>query len=777
MPLPLPDLDDRRWLDLTEEARALIPRHAPQWTNHNIANAGIILMEMRAWLAEQTIYRAGQTTDRHRQKFLHLVGHDPEAPRPAWATLSLSVASTAKPLPVPAGVVFEALVGDGTVPFATRDAVTVHPFEVAVVQTGQQADTGLFRDHTRDWRGGFPVAAFGENPEIGSAFYVGFEALPAGAEFTLGLQWQWPPDSRAEREALIAEAVRARRACRAVKPAIQCPGVVAPPDLPEPLPPHHSVRLIWEVFTGAWTPLRVADGTTPLNAGEVCDDTRAFTLDGIVRFNLPPTIQKVAFGAVATPLFYLRCRIVEGAFDAAPQLVGLMTNAVVAEQSVSATQALALPPGTRVSGALPMPGATTGVRIGRGPDGAINAVTFAAPGPSAPTSQLFAYTAPTATQPGSMTLDIVLVGRGDGRPVQRFTVPDVPIAEDTLRVFTQFGSAWQSWRVRRDLDASTRDDFDVAVDMMRSDLTFGDGENGRVCPDGADVFVACRRTLGLPGNVAASTITRLAPRVENAVALGGTSAVTARNPRAAVGGHAGETIAEATARALNVLYAHERLTDFVQDRGALSLDGQDLKAARQLAAPTNGVDLIDLERLALGVPGTRVARVRAYADLHPDYACLSAPGSVTIVIIPYLPRMRPEPSPRLLRTVRRYLEQRRMVTTWLHITGPTYVVVAVRARIVVEAGFRAADIVRRVEDALSAYFDPLTGGTNRNGWPFGRDVYRAEILALVRRQRGVAQISELALIAEGNEPSCGNVSVCATSLVAPGQHAIEVVPS
>lgn len=777
MPLPLPDLDDRRWLDLTEEARALIPRHAPQWTNHNVANAGIILMEMRAWLAEQTIYRAGQTTDRHRRKFLRLVGHDPQAPRPAWTMLGLSVAPAAPPLAVPAGVVFDAQVGDGTVPFATRDALTVHPFVIEAVQTAVQADAGPFRDQTRDWRDGFPLAPFGENPTPGAAFHVGFEVLPASAEITLGLQWQWPSDSRAEREALLGEAERARRACRPVKPAIQCPGIVTPPDPPVPLPPHHAVRLVWEVFTGVWTPLRAVDGAAPLNVGEVCDDTRSCTLDGVVRLNLPPTIDKIVVGAVATPLFYLRCRLAEGAFDAPPQLVALLTNAVVAVQSVPAVQTLTLPPDTTVSGVVPSPGAATSIGIGRGADGAIDALTFAPPGPGAPAPHLLAFTAPTATQAGSVTLDIVHVGRGDGTPGQRFTVPEGSIATDTLGVVTRSGTTWESWRMRGDRDASTRADFDVAVDMTRGDLLFGDGESGRVCPNGAEVFVMCRRTLGSAGNVVAGAVTRLAPRIENAVALGGAAAITARNPRPAIGGHDGESIAEATARALNVLYAHERLTDFVQDRGARSLDGQNLDAARQLAAPTNGVDLVDLERLALGVPGTRVARVRAYADLHPDYACMSAPGSVTVVVIPYLPRMRPQPSAGLIGAVRRHLERRRMVTTWLHVTGPTYVVVAVRARIVAETGFRAADIVRRVEDALSAYFDPLTGSADRNGWPFGRDVYRAEILALVRRQRGVGQISDLALIADDNEPSCGNVPVCATSLVAPGQHAIEVVAS
>ena len=39
--LPLPNLDDRRWADLVEEGRALIPFYAPEWTDHNASDPGI----------------------------------------------------------------------------------------------------------------------------------------------------------------------------------------------------------------------------------------------------------------------------------------------------------------------------------------------------------------------------------------------------------------------------------------------------------------------------------------------------------------------------------------------------------------------------------------------------------------------------------------------------------------------------------------------------------------------------------------------------------------
>jgi hypothetical protein len=63
MPIPLPNLDDRRFADLVAEARAMIPRYAPEWTNHNPSDPGITLVELFAWLTEQLLYRVNLVPD------------------------------------------------------------------------------------------------------------------------------------------------------------------------------------------------------------------------------------------------------------------------------------------------------------------------------------------------------------------------------------------------------------------------------------------------------------------------------------------------------------------------------------------------------------------------------------------------------------------------------------------------------------------------------------------------------------------------------------------
>src|SRR2546423_5332862 len=83
MPLSLPNLDDRRYADLFEEARSLIPSYAPEWTNHNPSDPGITLVELFAYLTEMLVYRVNRVTDDNMRAFLKLImGPEAKISRP-----------------------------------------------------------------------------------------------------------------------------------------------------------------------------------------------------------------------------------------------------------------------------------------------------------------------------------------------------------------------------------------------------------------------------------------------------------------------------------------------------------------------------------------------------------------------------------------------------------------------------------------------------------------------------------------------------------------------
>ena len=74
MAFPVPDLDKVDFESLVEQARSLIPRYAPQWTDHNVHDPGMTLIDLIAWLVDQESYQAGFISDAHLESFAALLG-------------------------------------------------------------------------------------------------------------------------------------------------------------------------------------------------------------------------------------------------------------------------------------------------------------------------------------------------------------------------------------------------------------------------------------------------------------------------------------------------------------------------------------------------------------------------------------------------------------------------------------------------------------------------------------------------------------------------------
>ncbi len=73
MSIPLPELDDRSFADLVEEARTLLPGLDPGWTDHNPSDPGITLVEMLAWITEMLLFSANQIPESHVRSYLALL--------------------------------------------------------------------------------------------------------------------------------------------------------------------------------------------------------------------------------------------------------------------------------------------------------------------------------------------------------------------------------------------------------------------------------------------------------------------------------------------------------------------------------------------------------------------------------------------------------------------------------------------------------------------------------------------------------------------------------
>lgn len=82
----MPNLDDRTFLDIVEEAKKMIPTRCPHWTDFNPSDPGITVVELLAWMTEMIIYRLNRIPEKNYLKFLELMGVRlrPQQPARAW---------------------------------------------------------------------------------------------------------------------------------------------------------------------------------------------------------------------------------------------------------------------------------------------------------------------------------------------------------------------------------------------------------------------------------------------------------------------------------------------------------------------------------------------------------------------------------------------------------------------------------------------------------------------------------------------------------------------
>jgi predicted phage baseplate assembly protein len=319
----------------------------------------------------------------------------------------------------------------------------------------------------------------------------------------------------------------------------------------------------------------------------------------------------------------------------------------------------------------------------------------------------------------------VIAAQGPGAPAQ-------PLLPGTLHLQVG-GDAWDEvpyWDRTGPLDRH------VVTDPTDNSVHTGNGRVGRVMPADAVVEALDYRVGGgARGNIPARRLTH--------VLAGGTTGLLVRQPFDAVGGADAETLDSAHGRALALL-----------------------------AQPARLITASDFEAVALTAPGVPVARAAAIPRHHRDLSCWTAPGVVTVVVVPRCGRP-PVPGPDLLAAVTRYLDRRRPLTTEVHVVGPHYVKVTIEATLHVAAG--APSLPAQAQAALDAFFDPLTGGPAGTGWPFGRGVLSSDVLRTLARLPGVLYVDGLVIETDAGPGRCENLALCPTDLVDSQTHRLTIV--
>jgi hypothetical protein len=244
------------------------------------------------------------------------------------------------------------------------------------------------------------------------------------------------------------------------------------------------------------------------------------------------------------------------------------------------------------------------------------------------------------------------------------------------------------------------------LDYVSGSLQFGDGRRGMVPPEGKNSIVAASYRIGggAPGNVNPHTLTSLGR------ALAYIEGVT--NPVPASGGADRESIDEAKARAPYTIKSRDR-----------------------------AVTTEDYEMLALRA-STQLARAKCVPDR-------SNRGHVTLALLPKADTRGEEltrrlvPSNEIMRFVKNYLEERKLVGTVLNVVRPRYKDISLRVVLIRRSVGTSERLRKDIEHKLRRFVHALVGGRDSKGWEFGRPVLKAELIHLVEEVPGVEGVDQL----------------------------------
>ncbi|MFE5096077.1 putative baseplate assembly protein [Streptomyces sp. NPDC056638] len=521
-----------------------------------------------------------------------------------------------------------------------------------------------------------------------------------------------------------------------------------------PIVPSSLVRLVTAPASGEQT-----DRTAPLGAGKdiPCFQPRPEPGDALL-FGLPTAVP--------------RC-IVAVRLDSRVEGVGVdPRQPPLVWEAWDGARWVMCQTGTDSTGGLNRPGEVT-VFVPAGHTASVTAGTRAgwlrcrvtAPEPGQPfysesptirEAEVFTVGGTTGVEHAETVLDVPL-GISEGVAGQRFSVNKVPLLLDGEPPVVQVSSAegWQIWTAVEHFGASSPDDRHVRIDAVSGEFAFPpevrepDGTMrayGAVPEKGAQLRVPRYLTGGgAAGNVARGAICVLRSSVPYVASVD--------NREAARGGVDGETVENAKVRAPNILRVQER-----------AVTAEDYEVIAREAAPS-------------------LRRVRCLP------AVAGEGGAVRVLVVPDAVadeggQLRFEqliPSDSVLSTVAARLDERRLVGTRLMVEPPAYQGVTVVASLVTAGG----DVDRVRAEALAALFrhiDPLRGGVEGTGWPFGRPVQYGEVFAVLQGVRGVGLVEEVRLFPA--DPITGRrgaaverIDVAPGALVFSHQHQVVVAAS
>jgi hypothetical protein len=716
-----PNLDDRKWQDIVDQAKALIPTYAPQWTDHNPSDLGITLIELFAWMVEGLTYRLNRVPEKNYIEFLNLLGITRDPATPASTVLVYSaLPNVLENMQVPKGsrVSTQPTKESSPIFFETDEKIDMWAHIKQALYIYSKKIEVIASPYPGPFPSGSPLSpvssSLGDISGIGSGLnaltqerrYIAVSKNLICSPFS-GFSVQIPPSIPPSILPWIRYAKKKTKivfgfdfdqdAVDIQAKVIKLYFAFSKPAKPD------EVELKWFYSAGNSNPSSWTEIT------DVLDETMAFQKEGCVSFQAPevwsrqtPEIWDIKPSTPAD-------KQTESLFWVAVQIVNKLT--------------------------------TKSIEIG---------------------FEHILFNFASATN-ALTTKEEEILGVSNGKPFQFFEFKHAPIFKRpntdtpydhvTIQVREPKPGAeggftdWATWQQRDDFAAGEGHYY--RLDPVTGTLNFGNFDaatspqgHGQIPPKGSEVKAVSYRYVagGANGNVGPETLTHM---VQDEQAPSG---LRVTNPGAATGGSDEESIEDAKRRAPQLLRNRYRAVT-AEDYEYLAQEAStDVAIVRCLPPRLHQRRHPTSDYWKKGDPWT-------FAGID------RSPGNVTVIIIPKHEsgekQGRPQPTVELINEVQQYLDQRRDLTANLFVTGPRYLPIKVKIDGVVwnnavTNGLIASkeqvkkDIILRLEQ----FFHPIFGGVERNGWSVGQSIFVFDIYKAISLPDNIGYISNLQVAAK-----------------------------
>jgi hypothetical protein len=715
MPLPKPDLDDRRFFDLYSESVKKIPHFSPVWTNHNVSDPGITFIDLFSWMTETAIFRLNLITDRHRLKYLRLLG---EAPRPAVpASVELIPEDPARASSLRKGDVIFSEGQSERIFFEIDEDPVIAATELKQIVV-DEGSRGIINHSDANAKKDQFFAPFGIPGRVGAALYLGF-SMPVEnltVAFRLYEEGYPPPgsdDAKTDDTPVLS-------------------------------------TLKWEYFSSFGWKNMDKGATSP----GYSDTTCSFGRSGRVMFHgLTGWEMMKNHPFLPRDLYWLRCCAADYRYIYPPRLESVTLNPVTAthgriirDDTVPRT-GNGLPDLVFPLGNAPVLYRSMQLAVHDPQDEIFDWERLRSQDDRNERARFCSFIGRT------FSLDWIA---GDGLIFEMDNDPDTPrehltiSGKDSSAVFYKEGFrnaiSWSVnsqaypdfflhagngttfslsyWTEVNDFDGSGPDDHHYVVDYDIPTILFGNGLYGKVPEPGSAIRIVSYRTGGgVRGNILPGKIWHVYERDPlRRNGYGGETVLV--NPRAAQGGRDRETISDAFKR-----------------------------LRHGLMTPGAAVTSADYEYIATHTPGLRVAGARAVVSTVKSLKATGQQKYVILTIVPYTPERILETPPtapeEYLDAVRTHIDKSRILGTRIVVQSAVYVRVSLEVTVIPSDGYEDVDIVAAVKNEMTEFFHPVFGGKDGKGWPLGRMVSRSELIDRFQGLPGINCVTRLRLHGTG----------------------------